>query len=104
MTPVGLAASFAGGVVVGVAYYVSQQVAVVDLQNAPPQWPLVLYGGVAGLLGSMLDSLLGAHMQYSGRWTESLCVCVALHPEPSQSVVCVCLCPLQALTAAWGRW
>lgn len=66
VTLVGLAASFAGGVVVGMAYYVSQQVGVVDLQLAPPQWPLVLYGGVAGLLGSLLDSLLGAHMQYSG--------------------------------------
>lgn len=69
---VGLAASLAGGVVVGVAYYVSQLLAVLNLQHAPPQWPLILYGGVAGLLGSMLDSLLGAHMQYSGRWREGV--------------------------------
>ncbi|XP_016517891.1 transmembrane protein 19 isoform X2 [Poecilia formosa] len=66
VTPVGLAASFLGGATVGVAYFATQLLAVGDLQLADPQWPVVLYGGVAGLLGSMLDSLLGAHMQYSG--------------------------------------
>uniref|UniRef100_A0A3B5M5Q7 Transmembrane protein 19 n=1 Tax=Xiphophorus couchianus TaxID=32473 RepID=A0A3B5M5Q7_9TELE len=65
VTPVGLAASFLGGATVGVAYFATQLLAVGDLPLADPQWPVVLYGGVAGLLGSMLDSLLGAHMQYS---------------------------------------
>lgn len=89
----GLAASFAGGVVVGVAYYVSQQVTLVDLQHAPPQWPLVLYGGVAGLLGSMLDSLLGAHMQYSGRWSLYLRVAQPAGQTAPHGGVCV-LCRL----------
>lgn len=66
VTPAGLIASFLGGLVVGVAYFVTQLLLVNDLNMADPQWPLVLYGGVAGLLGSMLDSFLGAHMQYSG--------------------------------------
>ncbi|KAA8580100.1 transmembrane protein 19 [Etheostoma spectabile] len=66
VTPVGLVASLLGGLVVGGAYYVTQLLLVGDLNLADPQWPIVVYGGVAGLLGSMLDSFLGAHMQYSG--------------------------------------
>uniref|UniRef100_A0A3Q2P8A0 Transmembrane protein 19 n=2 Tax=Fundulus heteroclitus TaxID=8078 RepID=A0A3Q2P8A0_FUNHE len=66
VTPVGLVASFLGGAAVGGAYFVTQLLTVGDLHLADPQWPLVVYGGVAGLLGSMLDSFLGAHMQYSG--------------------------------------
>lgn len=67
VTPIGLVASFLGGLVVGVAYFVTQLLLVNDLHLADPQWPVIVYGGVAGLLGSMLDSFLGAHMQYSGR-------------------------------------
>lgn len=50
----------------GGAYFVTQLLFVGDLHLVDPQWPIILYGGVAGLLGSMLDSFLGAHMQYSG--------------------------------------
>lgn len=70
VTTVGLVASFLGGAAVGVAYFVTQLVTVSDLHLADPQWPIVVYGGLAGLLGSMLDSFLGAHMQYSGRTEE----------------------------------
>uniref|UniRef100_A0A3Q3F7I4 Transmembrane protein 19 n=1 Tax=Labrus bergylta TaxID=56723 RepID=A0A3Q3F7I4_9LABR len=66
VTPVGLAASFLGGVAVGAAYFLTQLLFVSDLHLADPQWPIMVYGGLAGLLGSMLDSFLGAHMQYSG--------------------------------------
>lgn len=62
-----MVASFLGGAAVGVAYFVTQLLLVSDLHLADPQWPIVVYGGAAGLLGSMLDSFLGAHMQYSGR-------------------------------------
>lgn len=68
MTLVGLIASFLGGLLVGAAYFVTQLLLVNDLHVADPQWPLIVYGGVAGLLGSMLDSFLGAHMQYSGSY------------------------------------
>ncbi|XP_041637187.1 transmembrane protein 19 [Cheilinus undulatus] len=66
VTPVGLAASFLGGLSVGAAYFMTQLLFINDLHLVDPQWPIVMYGGVAGLLGSMLDSFLGAHMQYSG--------------------------------------
>ncbi|XP_064198451.1 transmembrane protein 19-like isoform X2 [Anguilla rostrata] len=66
VTPVGLVASLLGGVTVGVAYFITQLLFVKDLSLAAPQWPIVVYGGMAGLLGSMLDSVLGAIMQYSG--------------------------------------
>lgn len=32
----------------------------------PPQWPIVIFGGIAGLFGSVVDSLIGATIQYSG--------------------------------------
>ncbi|XP_028305059.1 transmembrane protein 19 [Gouania willdenowi] len=66
VTPVGLVASFLGGATVGGAYFLTQLLLVGDLHQADPQWPIVVYGGVAGLLGSMIDSFLGAHMQFSG--------------------------------------
>lgn len=66
VTPIGLVSSFLGGLTVGVAYFVTQLLFVNDLHLADPQWPIIMYGGVAGLVGSMLDSFLGAHMQYSG--------------------------------------
>lgn len=81
MTPIGLAASFLGGLVVGVAYFVTQLLVVNDLHLADPQWPVIVYGGVAGLLGSMLDSFLGAHMQYSGRSLGRSCGSRRFHPS-----------------------
>ncbi|KAJ0176726.1 hypothetical protein K1T71_007905 [Dendrolimus kikuchii] len=33
---------------------------------APPQWPIILFGALGGFLGSLIDSLLGATIQYSG--------------------------------------
>ncbi|XP_066524992.1 transmembrane protein 19 isoform X2 [Hoplias malabaricus] len=66
VTTVGLIASLLGGATVGTAYYISQLLMVPELHLAVPQWPIVVYGAMAGLLGSMLDSFLGANMQYSG--------------------------------------
>ncbi|XP_031829128.1 transmembrane protein 19 isoform X2 [Nomia melanderi] len=36
------------------------------LQVAAPQWPVILIGGIGGLVGSIIDSILGATLQYSG--------------------------------------
>ncbi|XP_057710744.1 transmembrane protein 19 isoform X1 [Corythoichthys intestinalis] len=66
VTHVGLAASFLGGLAVGAAYLASQLLFVGDLHLCDPQWPVALYGGAAGLLGSLVDSFLGASVQYSG--------------------------------------
>lgn len=73
VTVVGLVASLLGGAAVGTAYFISQLLLVGELHLAAPQWPIVAYGAVAGLLGSVLDSLLGAVMQYSGNVASKSC-------------------------------
>ncbi|XP_076460597.1 transmembrane protein 19-like isoform X2 [Babylonia areolata] len=63
----GTIASAVGGLVVGLGYYVTLRlVADVPLHRTPPQWPLILTGALAGLMGSVIDSLIGATCQYSG--------------------------------------
>ncbi|KAG9280536.1 transmembrane protein 19 [Astyanax mexicanus] len=66
VTTIGLIASFLGGATVGTAYFITQLLLVNELHLAVPQWPIIVYGAMSGLLGSMLDSFLGANMQYSG--------------------------------------
>ncbi|XP_005180698.1 transmembrane protein 19 isoform X2 [Musca domestica] len=65
---IGLIVSFLAGVVVGLAYLITVHFTAPAHMHlvAPPQWPLILWGGIAGLFGSLIDSLLGATLQYSG--------------------------------------
>lgn len=55
------------------------------LAASPPQWPLILFGGIAGLLGSIIDSLLGATLQYSGEDVEGR---VVERPGPKVKHIC----------------
>lgn len=68
VTLVGLIFSALGGFICGLAYYVFTLICVDReiLIRSPPQWPLLLVGSMAGLLGSVIDSLIGATLQYSG--------------------------------------
>jgi len=69
----GLIASLGGGMLVGVAYYLGVLLSASggDMARAPEQWRIILVGGLAGLLGSIIDSLLGASLQYSGLDTKT---------------------------------
>lgn len=66
VTVVGLASSLLGGTFVGLAYFLTQLVFVSDLDISAPQWPIIVFGALAGFLGSVVDSYLGATMQFSG--------------------------------------
>lgn len=68
VTLLGLIFSALGGFICGLAYYIFTLICVDReiLLRSPPQWPLLLVGTIAGLLGSLLDSIVGATMQYSG--------------------------------------
>ncbi|XP_063783527.1 transmembrane protein 19 [Pseudophryne corroboree] len=116
ITFVGLIASLLGGLCVGAAYYFSQLVFVSDLETAAPQWPIILYGSVAGLLGSVLDSYIGAIMQYTGY--DERTGKVVNHPTPEAKLVSgkpildnnavnlfsSILIALLLPGAAWGFW
>uniref|UniRef100_A0A6G1R461 Transmembrane protein 19 n=1 Tax=Hypotaenidia okinawae TaxID=2861861 RepID=A0A6G1R461_9GRUI len=66
ITLVGLLSSLLGGMAVGIAYFLTQLIFVTGLEISAPQWPIIMFGAAAGLLGSIVDSYLGATMQYSG--------------------------------------
>ncbi|KOC60172.1 Transmembrane protein 19 [Habropoda laboriosa] len=65
---VGLLVSLLGGMTVGLSHYITilMTVDTVVLQLAAPQWPIIIMGGIGGFFGSIVDSILGATLQYSG--------------------------------------
>jgi len=70
VTGVGILCSIGGGLVVGLAYFLTLFVflGVEGLGNESlvSQLPVVLIGGIGGLFGSVFDSFLGATIQYTG--------------------------------------
>lgn len=66
---IGLLVSLLGGVLIGLAYFITNVYAIDKdiLDAATPQWPIIVFGGVAGLFGSLLDSVLGATIQFTGQ-------------------------------------
>ncbi len=65
---IGLVVSALGGIAVGFGFLlIIIFCANTKAYNAsPPQWPIILMGLFAGLFGSLIDSLIGATLQYSG--------------------------------------
>ncbi|XP_014467810.1 PREDICTED: transmembrane protein 19 [Dinoponera quadriceps] len=84
---VGFLCSFLGGLVVGLVYYITvlNTVDTAMLQLAAPQWPIVIIGGFSGLFGSILDSIFGATLQYSGVNEDGLIV-----GRPAKGVKHIC--------------
>lgn len=86
---VGTIASMIGGLLVGIVYYVTIVLleATVGIEGSfPPQWPVILLGGFAGLVGSVIDSILGATVQYSGFCDRQKKV--VQRPSPSVKHIC----------------
>ena len=66
---IGIIASILGGLLIGVVYYITLEVLNLSgffSYKYPPQWPIILLGCFAGFFGSIIDSFLGATLQYSG--------------------------------------
>lgn len=65
---IGLLFSFLGGIAIGISFYLTIRYSV-DAKiysHSPKQWPIIVFGGIAGLAGSVIDSIIGATLQYSG--------------------------------------
>ncbi|KAJ3157591.1 Transmembrane protein 19 [Geranomyces michiganensis] len=65
LSPLGVAASIAGGSVVGLVAAIGLPLAPMCASGLAPRVAIIAFGGLGGFLGSMIDSLLGATLQES---------------------------------------
>ena len=76
VTALGLAASGAGGLAVGAAFWAGGLLVPLvtgrweTMLQFAAQWPVLVIGAGAGIIGSLLDSVLGATVQFSGYCSE----------------------------------
>ncbi|KAK3109021.1 hypothetical protein FSP39_021360 [Pinctada imbricata] len=117
-TLVGTLCSAIGGLFIGLTYYTSQLFICNDSQiiSTSPQWPMILYGVICGLLGSSIDSILGALFQYSGFDRESgkiveksgkdveHIVGIQLFDNHSVNLISSLLCAVLMPTIAFSLW
>lgn len=80
---VGTISSMLGGLIVGLFCYVAVLLSSQSfvLAEAPPQWPIILYAAFGGFLGSLIDSVLGSTLQYSGKHKTLGCVVETKGPD-----------------------
>lgn len=74
VTPLGVAAGLAGGLFVGVVFFLGGLLSPSSVLHggsaawhaAAAQWPIIPLGLAIGLVGSLIDSVLGATVQFTG--------------------------------------
>ena len=72
---IGTAASLVGGLFIGLSFFLATPLTDANTSLSQGwQWTLILFGGLSGVVGSLIDSFLGATLQYSGFSRQKMCV------------------------------